>query len=169
MTEQEEIINTIKVLRKEVEVLTTRLQPAGTGHIITAIGVINGRIDELMLEAIAPMLEEDVYDGYEQHTEAMEQARLRKIQDAAAGRKPNKVRDAYLWSADKQGHWSPDDGVEFNGPFGMDEKKYTHTKEYYDTKRNKPMEGEDLPVKRKMTVSEQMQEELEPLPINTFT
>ena len=99
---------------------------------------------------------------FKEHTEAMEQSRLRRIQDSAAGRKPNEVRDAYLWSANKEGHWSPDDDVE-------------HTKEYYTGRaRNRavetirPMEGEDLPVKRKMTVSEQMQEELEPLPINTF-
>ena len=100
----------------------------------------------------------------------MEQARLRSIQDSAAGRKPNKVRDAYLWSADKEGHWSPEENIE---------EKHTpdeveHTKEYYDRGRNgavetiRPMEGEDLPSRRPMTVSEQMQEELEPLPINTF-
>ena len=52
MTEQEEIINTIKVLRKEVEVLTARLRPAGTGYLHTAIDVINGRIDELIGSAI---------------------------------------------------------------------------------------------------------------------
>ena len=171
MTKQEEIINTIKVLRKEVEVLTTRLKPNGTGYLHTAIGVINDRIDELIKEVTAPFFaeEEDIYGNLEG------QARLRRIQDSAAGRKPNKVRDAYLWSADKEGHWSPDDDVK-------------HTKEYYDKDRNRgamstanaeslgslgetirPMEGEDLPVKRKMTVSEQMQEELEPLPINTFT
>ena len=68
MTKEEELIQTIKVLRQEVEVLTTRVKPAGTGHLITAIDVINKRIDELMLEAIAPMLEED---GYKEHTEAM--------------------------------------------------------------------------------------------------
>ena len=112
MSKEEELVETIKVLRQEVEVLTTRVKPAGTGHLITAIGVINGRIDELMLEAIAPMLEEDVYDGYKEHTEAMEQARLRAIQDSAAGRKPNKVRDAYLWSANKEGHWSPDEPID---------------------------------------------------------
>ena len=95
MTKEEEIIQVIKVLRQEVEVLTTRLKPAGTGYLITAIGVINSRIDELMLEAIAPILEED---GYKEHTEAMEQARLRRIQDSAAG-KPNAVRDAYLHSS----------------------------------------------------------------------
>ena len=178
MNNQEEIINTIKVLRKEVEVLTSRIKQQGTGHLHTAIGVINGRIDELIKEVTAPYFnEEDVYDGYEQHTEAMEQARLRRIQDSAAGRKPNEVRDAYLWSANKEGHWSPDDDVK-------------HTKEYYDTERNKPMEGEDFQnmtsvdndtwgglsnrsMKQKhgqavMTTSEMMQDELEPLPINTF-
>ena len=57
-----------------------------------------------------------------------------------------------------------------------------HTKEYYDRERNKPMEGQDLPIteglsnrsmkqiygQAVMTTSEMMQEELEPLPINTF-
>ena len=178
MTKQEQIINTIKVLRQEVQVLTTRLRPSGTGYLITAIDVINGRIDELIGSAIdgqpdqgrtlaSEIYGEDVYDGYKEHTEAIEQARLRKIQDSAAGR----------WSANKQGHWSPDD-VE-------------HTKEYYDKNRNRPMEGEDFQnmtsvdndtwgglsnrsMKQKhgravQTVSEMMQEELEPLPINTFT
>ena len=58
MTKQDEIVQTIKVLRQEVEVLTTRLRPASTGYLHTAIGVINGRIDELIGEAIAPY-----YDG----------------------------------------------------------------------------------------------------------
>ena len=40
MTKEEEIIQVIKVLRQEVEVLTTRVRPAGTGHLITAIGVM---------------------------------------------------------------------------------------------------------------------------------
>ena len=90
---RDEIIDTIKVLRKEVEVLTKRLKPAGTGYLITAIGVINGRIDELVGGAIDKQpaqvknlaseigfigdTDEDVYDGYKEHTEAMEQARLR--------------------------------------------------------------------------------------------
>ena len=139
------LIDTIKVLRKEVEVLTKRLRPAGTGHIITAIGVINGRIDEMIGElvneqpdsgrAIASEIygeeletvkkpivldDEDVYDGFKEHTEAMELARLREIQDKAAGReKPNTVRDAYLHSSRVK------DDVE-------------HTEEYYDTERNKP-------------------------------
>ena len=183
MTEQEKIINTIKVLRNEVEVLTRRTRDRSTGHLHTAIGVINGRIDELIGKAIdgqpdqgralsSKIFDKDVYDGYKDHTEAMEQARLRtlgssayqragameqarlrKIQDAAAGR-------------------STDD--------------YEHTKEYYDKERNRAMEGENLPItdpfteglsnrsmKQKhgravQTVSEMMQEELEPLPINTF-
>ena len=149
MTEQE-LTQTIKVLRKEIEILTSRLKPAGTGYLYTAMDVINGRIDELMQEA--QYRQEDVYDGYEEHTEAMEQSRLRRIQDSAAGRSTDDVE---------------------------------HTKEYYDRGRNRPMEGEDLPIglsnrsqflrtmKQKhgqavMTTSEMMQEELEPLPINTF-
>ena len=111
MTKEEELIQTIKVLRQEVEVLTTRLRPAGTGSLHTTIDTLNSRIDELMLEAIAPMLEED---GYKEHTEAMEQARLRRIQDSAAG-KPNAVRDAYLHSSTVK------DDVE-------------HTEEYYTGK-----------------------------------
>ena len=174
MTKEEELIQTIKVLRQEVEVLTTRLEPAGTGYLHTAIDVINGRIDELIGSAIngqpdkirdltSEIYGEDVYDGFAEHTEAMEQARLRKIQDSAAGRKPNAVRDAYLHSSTVK------DEIE-------------HTKEYYDRVRNRPMEGEDLPIteglsnrsmKQKyghaiQTTSEMMQEELEPLPINTF-
>ena len=170
MTKQDELVQTIKVLRQEVEVLTTRLQPAGKGHLITAIGVINGRIDELIGEAINEQPEqgrnlaseiygEDVYDGFEEHTEAMEQARLREIQNRAAGRSTPTLEQVI------------DD--------------YEHTKEYYDKNRNRPMEGEDLPIteglsNRSMktmneiygqavqTTSEMMQDELEPLPINTF-
>jgi hypothetical protein len=177
MTQQDEIVQTIKVLRQEIEILTSRLRTGGTGYLHTAIDVINGRIDELIGSAIDGQpdqvrglagkifigdTDEDVYDGYKEHTEAMEQAQLRKIQDSAAG-KPNAVRDAYLHSSRVK------DEVE-------------HTKEYYDKNRNRPMEGEDLPfaeglsnrsMKQKyghavMTVSEMMQEELEPLPINTF-
>ncbi len=188
---QENLMISIDVLRKEVEVLTSRLRPAGTGYLYTTIDTLNSRIDELIEEVTAPYwkdedgdigrlpgqtrashlrsiegaLEEDVYDGFAEHTEAMEQARLRKIQDTAAG-KPNSVRDAYLHSSRVK------DDVE-------------HTDEYYDRGRNRPMEGEDLPIglsnrsqflrtmKQKhgqavMTTSEMMQEELEPLPINTF-
>ena len=158
-TKQEEIINTIKVLRKEVEVLTKRVEAHATGHIITAIGVINGRIDELIGEAITPyfdnpdnnlsprklagkIFDEDIYGNLEG------QARLRKIQDKAAGRSTDDVE---------------------------------HTKEYYDTERNRApsiqtMTSDGLSnraMKQKygqavQTVSEMMQDELEPLPINTF-
>ena len=168
MTRQEEIINTIKVLRMEVEVLTTRLRSAGTGHLHTAIGVINGRIDELIGSAIdenpdqgrdlaGKIFEEDVYGNLE----GQSWQRLRVIQDKAAGRKPNKVRDAYLHSSTVK------DDVE-------------HSPCYYDTERNKPYtEGLSdrsqflRTMKQKhgqavMTTSEMMQEELEPLPINTF-
>ena len=155
MNEQDELVQTIKVLRQEVEELTTRLRPAGTGYLHTTIDTLNSRIDELMLEAIAPMLKED---GYEQHTEAMEQSRLRRIQDSAAGRKPNAVRDAYLHSSTVK-----------------DDVK--HTEDYYDTERNRAPDNEvwgglsNRSMKQKhgqaaQTVSEMMQEELEP--INTF-
>ena len=52
MAKQEEIIVAIKVLRKEVEVLTSRTKDRGTGHLHTAIGVINSRIDELIEEGM---------------------------------------------------------------------------------------------------------------------
>ena len=154
MTEQEEIINTIKVLRKEVDILTKRTRDRGTGHLHTTIGVITSRIDELIEEVTAPYFEdEDVYDGFEEHTKAMESARLREIQDKAAGRSTPTLEQVI------------DD--------------YEHTKEYYDTQRNRPMEGEELSglsnrsMKQRygqavQTVSEMMQDELEPLPINTF-
>ena len=145
---QENLIDYIAVLRKEVKVLTSRLRPNGTGYLHTTIDTIENRIDELIDEVTAPYwkdedggigrlpgqtkashlrsiegayAEEDVYDGFAEHTEAMEQARLRKIQDSAAGRSNEEVE---------------------------------HTKEYYDRNRNRPMEGQDF--------------HLEPLPINTF-
>ena len=37
----DETIKTIKILREEVEVLTKRLRPAGTGHLHTAIGAVS--------------------------------------------------------------------------------------------------------------------------------
>ncbi len=176
MNRQEEIINTIKVLRTEVRVLTERTRDRGTGHLYTTLDVINKRIEELIEEVTAPYWkdedgdigrlpgqtrsshlrsiegafeQEDVYDGYQEHIEV--------------SRKPNSVRDAYLHSSTVK------DEIE-------------HTDEYYDRGRNRPMEGEDLPIteglsnrsmKQKhgqavMTVSEMMQEELEPLPFNTF-
>ena len=145
-----EIVQTIGVLRQEVEVLTERVKQAGTGHLITAIDVINGRIDELMLEAIAPMLDEPV------NRKAVTQEEMRKFYNdgphigarenddgtwdmSAAARmetKPNRVRDAYLWSANKEGHWSPNENIE---------EKHTpddveHTEEYYDKNRNRAVE-----------------------------
>ena len=200
MTKQEEILNTIRVLRGELNVLSSRLRPNGTGYLHTAIDVIQSRVDELIEEVTAPYwkdeegdigrlpgqtrsshlrsiedaYEEDVYDGFEEHTKAMESARLREIQNKAAGRpnmtkkdrekfdsQPNEVRDAYLHSSTVK-------------------NEIEHTKEYYDTERNKPF-AEGLSdrsqflskMKQKhgqavMTTSEMMQEELEPLPINTF-
>ena len=52
MAKKEEIIDAIRVLRKEVEVLTSRTRDRGTGHLHTAIGVINSRIDELIEEGM---------------------------------------------------------------------------------------------------------------------
>ena len=153
-TKQDEIINTIKVLRGEVKVLTSRLKPHATGYLHTTIDTLSKRIEELIEEVTAPYFEdEDVYDGFEEHTKAMESARLREIQDKAAGRSTPTLEQVI------------DD--------------YEHTKEYYDTQRNRPMEGEELSglsnrsMKQRygqavQTVSEMMQDELEPLPINTF-
>ena len=150
MNRQEEIVNTIRVLRGELEILSSRLKPHGTGYIYTALDVIQSRVDELVEEVTAPYFDEDVYDGYEEHIygNLEGQARLRKIQDSAAGRS--------------------NDDVE-------------HTKEYYDTERNRApsiqtMTSDGLSnrtMKQRygqavQTVSEMMQDELEPLPINTF-
>jgi len=136
MNKEEELIQTIKVLRQEVEVLTTRLEPAGTGYLITTIDTLNSRIDELMLEAIAPMLDEPM------NRKAVTQEEMEKFYNdgphigarenddgtwdmSAAARmetKPNRVRDAYLFSRQQK------DDVE-------------HTEEYYDTERNRPVES----------------------------
>jgi len=45
-----ERINTITVLELEVEVLESKVKPHATGHIITAIGVLKSRINELKEE-----------------------------------------------------------------------------------------------------------------------
>ena len=52
MAKKEEIIDAIKVLRNEVEVLTSRTKDGGTGHLHTTIGVLNSRIDELIEEGM---------------------------------------------------------------------------------------------------------------------
>ena len=138
MSRQEEIINTIRVLRGELEILSSRLKPRGTGYLYTALDVIQSRVDELVEEVTAPYFDEDVYGNLEG------QSQLRSIQDSAAGRS--------------------NDDVE-------------HTKEYYDTERNKAPNNEvwgglsNRSMKQKsgravQTTSEMMQEELEPLPIN---
>ena len=156
MTEQE-LTQTIKVLKNEVEILKGRLEPTGTEYVtneiraktkpnlntLAALDVINGRIDELLQEALyrADELTDSLMDingnldvdGYDEHTEAteaMEQARLRRMQDSAAGRKP----DIQNMSSD-----------------GLYERSM------------KQKHGRAV-----QTVSEMMQEELEPLPINTF-
>ena len=51
MINKKELIAAIKVLRKEVEILASRLEPTDTGHLHTAINVINSRIDEMILQA----------------------------------------------------------------------------------------------------------------------
>ena len=48
MINKKETIETIKVLRKEVEILTSRIEPRGTGYLHTTISVLNTRIDEMM-------------------------------------------------------------------------------------------------------------------------
>ena len=160
MTQQDEIVQTIKVLREEVEVLTSRLRSAGTGYLHTTIDTVNDRIDELIKEVTAPFFaeDEDVYGNLEG------QARLRSIQDSAAGRKPNKVRDAYLYSSkvkddepvnrkavtqDEMSRFynnGPHIGARQNddGTWDMSaaarmatDDDVEHTEEYYDTERNK--------------------------------
>ena len=152
-TKQEEIVNIIKVLRGELEILSSRLKPRGTGYLYTALDVIQSRVDELVEEVTAPYWKDE--DGDIGRLPGQTKAsHLRSVEGA------NKVRDAYLYSSRQK-----DD--------------YEHTDEYYDTQRNRPMEGEELPglsnrsMKQRygqavMTTSEMMQEELEPLPINTF-
>jgi len=46
---------TIRILQQEVKILTSRVEPAGTEYLITAIDVINGRIDEMKLEVTEEM------------------------------------------------------------------------------------------------------------------
>ena len=198
MTEQE-LTQTIKMLRNEVEILKGRLKPAGTEYVtneiraktkpnldtLAVLDVINGRIDELMQEALYRQseltdslkdingnldanLNADVYDGYKDHTEAMEQARLRKLGSSAYQRAGAMEQARLRKIQDAAAGRSTDD--------------YEHTKEYYDKERNKAipdiqnMSSDGLSnrsIKQKhgralQTVSEMMQEELEPLPINTF-
>ena len=108
---QENLMISIDVLRKEVEVLTSRLRPAGTGYLHTAIDVINSRIDELIEEVTAPYWKDE--DGDIGRLPGQTRSsHLRSVEGA------NKVKDAYLYSSRVK------DDVE-------------HTKEYYDTERNR--------------------------------
>ena len=46
--EEEQHLNmTIKVLKEQVEIFTSRLEPHDTGHIHTTISTLNNRIEEL--------------------------------------------------------------------------------------------------------------------------
>jgi hypothetical protein len=47
---RDERINTITVLELELEVLESKVKPHATGHILTAMNVINSRINELKQE-----------------------------------------------------------------------------------------------------------------------
>ena len=170
-------VQTIKVLRAEVKVLTSRLKPHGTGYLHTAIDVMNSRIDEMMVNEVAEFFESKnepvnrkavtqdemtLFYNDGPHIGARENEDGTWDMSAAARMetKPNKVRDAYLHSSKVK-----DD--------------YEHTKEYYDTERNKEPQVQNMSsdglsnrsMKAKhgravQTVSEMMQEELEPLPIN---
>ena len=59
---QENLMISIDVLRKEVSILTSRLRPAGTGYLHTAIDVIQSRVDELIEEVTAPYWKDEEGD-----------------------------------------------------------------------------------------------------------
>ena len=67
-----ERINTITVLELEVEVLKLKLRPHATGHIHTAIGVLNSRIDELNKEIMKEKYGRAVMTVSEQMQEELE-------------------------------------------------------------------------------------------------
>ena len=171
----------IRMLTQEVSILASRLKPAGTEYMpneiraktkvnldtLAAIDVINGRIAELKLEAaeemsVSEQMQEELEPLPSSYDYGEEQARLRRIQDSAAGRKPNAVRDAYLYSRredepvnrkavtseemKKFYNNGPHIGVRENddGTWDMSaaarmatDDDYEHTKEYYDTERNR--------------------------------
>ena len=173
MSKQEDILNTIRVLRGEIEVLTSRLRPAGTGYLHTAIDVINNRIKELIDEVTAPYWKDEdgdigrlpgqtkashlrsVEDGFTEHTEAMELSRLKRIQNKAAGR-PNMTqgdREKFDSQPDITDRVTPKPPTQASTPFA----------ESLSNRSMKQKYGHAV-----QTTSEMMQEELEPLPINTF-
>ena len=89
---------TIRILTQEVSILTARLKPAGTGYLYTAIDVINGRIAELKLEAakemsVSEQMQEELEPLPKSYDYEEEQARLRRIQDSAAGRSDTLVNE----------------------------------------------------------------------------
>ena len=44
----DELVNTIRVLQKEIGILQERIQPTATGHLHTTIGVLEDRVEELV-------------------------------------------------------------------------------------------------------------------------
>jgi hypothetical protein len=48
LTQDEAIIH-MQVLRREIDILESRVEPSGTGHIHTAISVLKQRLNECML------------------------------------------------------------------------------------------------------------------------
>jgi hypothetical protein len=48
LTQDEAVIH-MQVLRREIDILRSRLQPEDTGHIHTAISVLEGRLNECMM------------------------------------------------------------------------------------------------------------------------
>ena len=48
LTQDEAIIH-LQVLRREIDILRSRLQPTDTGHLHTAIGVLEDRLNECMM------------------------------------------------------------------------------------------------------------------------
>ena len=174
---QENLMISIDVLRKEVEVLTSRLGPAGTGYLYTTIDTLNSRIDELIEEVTAPYWkdedgdigrlpgqtrashlrsieaalvfdEEDVYDGYLEENERMEAEALSILAEQS---RLSKIQDK---AAGRSKEVIPFGFVDERIKADAMSDDYEHTKEYYDRGRNRPMEGQDF--------------HLEPLPINTF-
>ena len=123
---------TIRILTQEVSILTSRLKSAGTGYLITAIDVINGRIGELKLEAakemsVSEQMQEELEPLPHSYDYEEQQARLRRIQDSVAGRSDTLVNE-----------------------FG-NEEPVLHSSRAVETIR--PMEGEDLPSRDPLPVN----------------
>jgi hypothetical protein len=52
LTQDEAIIH-MQVLRREVDILKSRFQPQDTGHIRTAVDVLEDRLNEIMIRVFA--------------------------------------------------------------------------------------------------------------------